>query len=493
MPILSFIFIGIFLALIIFLLRKNVDILSPGRVFGLLWCFVLGLVELKLSRLQLKWDLYDWFMVLLPLMAFLLGIYLSFIINLNKPYLHVSEIRKRIRNIEINEARLFRFIVIYFLFCLISFLIEWQIEGYIPLFTSRPDSARVMFGVYGLNYIVNSINVVLFLTIQYFIFVKSNLTKKTILVFIFVLSLGNYILFVQRFGLFLLFMMAFCLYYYSGKKLRVRTLILFLVVLFGIVIGIQSIRATQLFSTYIYVQSEMKFSPRYLDFTLPYMYLSMNVENFVKYYSHIQDHSFGFFTFEYLIEASTIRKWFIDYYNFNRIKNYIGGYNTYPFFWTYYLDYGIAGLALMPFIIGFVFSEIYYFFHRNPTLVMLALVSIVFAVIMISFNSDALSRLDTLCWPFTVIVLEHNSYLLKKQGHPRMNLSNSCRVCSSNNTRIVFNDYPGYLEGSVFDIFKCNDCNCHFVRIGESTNEIYNIIYSSINQLAMIDIIFMLF
>jgi 2-polyprenyl-3-methyl-5-hydroxy-6-metoxy-1,4-benzoquinol methylase len=63
-----------------------------------------------------------------------------------------------------------------------------------------------------------------------------------------------------------------------------------------------------------------------------------------------------------------------------------------------------------------------------------------------------------------------------------MNLSNSCRVCSSNNTRIVFNDYPGYLEGSVFDIFKCNDCNCHFVRIGESTNEIYNIIYSSINS-----------
>lgn len=415
MTVISFVCLLTFLFTLIFGFRKKADLLSPGRVFLLLWLFILGLVELKLSRLQSEWELLDWVMVLLGLLTFLSGIYISYIINLDKPFLSVSKIRVKFRELEINDTRLFYFIVFYFLLCLVSFIVEWQIEGYIPLFTSRPDSARIMFGVYGLNYIVNSINVVLFLTIQYFIFVKSNLTKKTILVMVFILSLGNYILFVQRFGLFILFMMAFCLYYYSGKKLRVRTLILFLVVLFGIVIGIQSIRATQLFSSYIYVQSEMKFSPRYLDFTLPYMYLSMNVENFVKYYSHVQDHSFGFFTFEYLIEASTIRKWFIDYYNFNRIENYIGGYNTYPFFWTYYLDYGVAGLALMPFIIGFIFSEIYYFFHRNPTLVMLAMVSIVFAVIMISFNSDALSRLDTVL-PFTVIVLAQFLFIKRKSA-----------------------------------------------------------------------------
>ena len=404
MPVISFICLIAFLSILIFSFRKKVDLLSPGRVFLILWLLILGLVDLKFSRLQSEWKLFDWVMVLLGLLTFLTGIYISYIINLDKPFLPVSKIRLRFRELEVNETRLFYFIIIYFLLCLASFIVEWQIEGYIPLFTSRPDSARVMLGVYGLHCIVNSINVVLFLIIQYFIFVKSNFTKKSVLVLIFILSLGNYILFVQRFGLFILFMMAFCLYYYSGKKLRMRTVILFFVLLSGLIIGIQSIRATQLFSTYIYVQSEMKFSPKYLDFTLPYMYLSMNLENFVKFYSHVQDHSFGFFTFEYLIEASTIRKWFIDYYNFNRIKNYIGGYNTYPFFWTYYLDYGIAGLALMPFIIGFIFSEIYYFFHRNPSLVMLALVSIVFAVIMISFNSDALSRLDTVL-PFTVIVL----------------------------------------------------------------------------------------
>ncbi|MBK9098368.1 MAG: class I SAM-dependent methyltransferase [bacterium] len=63
-----------------------------------------------------------------------------------------------------------------------------------------------------------------------------------------------------------------------------------------------------------------------------------------------------------------------------------------------------------------------------------------------------------------------------------MNLSNICRVCASSNTQTVFKNYPGYVEGSVFNIFKCNDCDCHFVLIEESTKRIYDIIYSSINS-----------
>ncbi len=412
MPILSFIFLLFFLVFLIFLLRKNADVLSPGRAFGLLWCFVLCLVELKLSRLQLKWNLYDWFMVLLPLITFLLGVYLSFIINLNKPFLHVSEIRKRIRNIKINEARLFRFIIIYFLFCLISFLVEWQVEGYIPLFTANPDKARVMFGVFGFNYILNSINAVMFLIIQYFIFVKAKYRKKTFLVLIFIVSLGNYVLFVQRFGMFILLMLGFCLYYYAGKKIKIRTVIIFIVLIVSLIAGIQSLRETQFFSTYVFLDSKMKFSPRYSELTIPYMYLAMNTENFVKYYPHIEKHSYGFFTFEYLIELSTIRKWFIDYYHFDKFKLHIGGYNTFPFFWTYFYDFGIAGLAIIPFIIGFVISEIYYYMHRNPNLVVLVLTAISFAIITSSFNSDSLTRLDTVL-PFFMIVVSQ-FYFVKK-------------------------------------------------------------------------------
>ena len=46
---------------------------------------------------------------------------------------------------------------------------------------------------------------------------------------------------------------------------------------------------------------------------------------------------------------------------------------------------------------------------------MLAMVSIVFAVIVISFNSDALSRLDTVL-PFTVIVLAQFLFIKKARS-----------------------------------------------------------------------------
>ena len=63
-----------------------------------------------------------------------------------------------------------------------------------------------------------------------------------------------------------------------------------------------------------------------------------------------------------------------------------------------------------------------------------------------------------------------------------MNLSGRCRVCNSKNIQIVFKNYPGYVEESSFDIFKCDDCECHFIFTGESTNKLYDIIYSSINS-----------
>jgi len=404
MPIISIICFLIFFTLLIMGLRKNVDFLSPARIFIMLWAFVLGVVELKQSHLQLLWNSYDWFVALLALITFLLGIYISFIINLGKPFLHVSQIRNNIRQITLNEKYLFRFIIVYTIFYIICFIAEWQIEGYLPIFTSNPDRARVLFGIFGLHMIVSSANVILFLVIQYFIFIRYKLLKKGVLIFVFLLGLANYILIVQRYGFFILLMMAFCLFYYSGKKIRPKTIIIFSAVVIFVIAGIQSIRVTELFTTYVYLNSKMKFSPSYAEYTIPYMYVSMNIENFVKYYSHIDNFAYGFFTFDFLTAITGIKHWLAEYYNFEKFRMYIGGYNTFPFFWPYYLDFGLSGLAIIPFLIGFVISEIYYLLHRNPGLVTLALASVGFAVIMISFNSDPLTRLDMM-FNFTLIVL----------------------------------------------------------------------------------------
>lgn len=415
MPIVSLICLIIFFVLLISGLRKNADFLSPARIFGMLWTFVLGVVELKQSHLQLQWSSFDWFVVLLALFTFLLGIYISFVINLDRPFLHVSKIRSSIREAGVNEKSLFRFIIIYTIIYIVCFIAEWQLEGYLPIFTSDPDRARILFGIFGLHLIVSSANVILFLVIQYFIFVKANYQKKAVLIFTFILGLANYILIVQRYGFFILLMMAFCLFYYSGKAIKPKTIIIFTAIVVLVIVGIQSIRVTELYTYYVFTSSEMKFSPRYAELTIPYMYISMNIENFVKYYPKIENFAYGFFTFDFLTALTGIKHWLSEYYNFEKFRMYIGGYNTYPFFWPYYLDFGIAGLAIIPFIIGFIISEIYYYIHRNPNLVTLALTTVGFAVIMISFNSDPLTRLDMM-FNFIVIVLAQFLFVNKSFG-----------------------------------------------------------------------------
>lgn len=415
MPAISVICFSVLIALLLSGFRRSADFLSPARIFIMLWAVVLGIVQLKESHLQLLWSSFDWFVVLLALITFLLGIYISFIINLNKPFLHVTLIRQRIRESGIKEINLFRFIIVYSAIYIICFIAEWLIEGYLPIFTSNPDRARIFFGVFGLHLIVSSANVLLFLVIQYFIFVKANYYKKGILIFVFILGLANYILIVQRYAFVILLMMAFCLFYYSGKKIKPRTIISFTVVVLVVIIGIQSIRVTELFTYYIFINSEMKFSPAYAELTIPYMYISMNIENFVKYYPKIENFAYGFFTFDFLTALTGIKHWLAEYYNFEKFRMYIGGYNTYPFFWPYYLDFGIAGLAIIPFIIGFLISEVYYYLHRNPGLVVLTLATVGFAVIMISFNSDPLTRLDMM-FNFIVIVLAQYFFIQKSSG-----------------------------------------------------------------------------
>jgi len=403
MPTISFFCLLLFIIILISGFKKNSDFLSPGRVFSLLWLFVIGLVEFKFSKLQPHWNYFDWFIALLGILTFLLGIYISYIINLDKSFLRISEIRTKIREVGLNEKKLFRFIVIYFFIYLFCFIAEWQIEGYLPLFTSKPDRARILFGIFGLHLIVSSANVILFLIIEYFIFIKGNLKKKWFLIFVFIIAMGNYILIVQRYGLFILIMMVFCLIYYSGRKVKLRTFIIFGSVIISLIIGIQSLRTTELITAYIIIDSKMKLSPQYAEFAIPYMYIVMSIENFVKYYSQIDNHSFGFFTLDFISAITGIKHWIEEYYNFDKFRLHIGGYNTYPFYWAYYYDFGIAGLALIPFIIGYIISEIYYYLRRNPNIVILTLFSIAFAVMAISYSSDPLTRLDMM-FNFSIIV-----------------------------------------------------------------------------------------
>jgi oligosaccharide repeat unit polymerase len=403
MPIISFICILIFSITFITGFRKNADFLSPGRIFILLWSFVIGLTEFKFSFIQLEWTTFDWFMVLIGLLTFIIGVYISFLLNIDKPFLPVSQIRKKIRRIEINERLLFNIILIYFIIYSLFYIIEWQIEGYIPLLTPQPEKARKLFGIFGIHLVVQSVNVILFLIIQYYIFIKANFGKKILLFIILIISTGSFLLLLQRYNFVILILMGISLFYYSGRNVNFKTFLISAAIIIIFIVGIQTLRASTLFTAYFFYLSKMKFSADYAALSVPYMYIVMNLETFVNYFPKIETHSFGYYTFDFITAISGVKHWIAEYFNFEKFKD-LQGYNTYPFYWAYYYDFGIIGLSLIPFFLGFIFSEIYYLLHRNPNLVILSLYTIVFSVIAISYSSDPLTRLDMM-FNFALIIL----------------------------------------------------------------------------------------
>ncbi len=53
-----------------------------------------------------------------------------------------------------------------------------------------------------------------------------------------------------------------------------------------------------------------------------------------------------------------------------------------------------------------------------------------------------------------------------------------CIICSNKNTELIFENYPGYVEGSFYDIHHCSECNTNFVDPNSIDETIYDKIYS---------------
>ncbi|MBU0559646.1 MAG: oligosaccharide repeat unit polymerase [Bacteroidetes bacterium] len=404
MSLISIISFTVFFGILLSSFRKGAELLSPAKVFALIWTLAIGLAELKLSRLQSEWDIFSWFMLLIGVLFFLLGNYIAYVINSHQKFIDLHNVRSSIRSIKVNEKLLYSLILVFFIIFSVSFLTEYLIEGYLPIFTAQPDKARKMFGVFGIHLLVNGVNIILFLIAEYFILIKGKTSKKILLSVVFLISLSSFFLLLQRYNIFLLGVMIFGFLYYSGKHIRFRTFLIAFLIMAGLVVLIRTVRIAQFAEYYFYATSKMKFPIKYAFLSEPYMYIVMNLENFVENFDKIQFHTYGLFTADFITALAGIKHWVADYLNVDKFEYFISGYNTFPYFWAYYFDYGMMGLAAIPLILGFSISEIYYRLHRMPNLVNLTLYSIGFVIIVISFSSDPLTRLD-MVFNFVVIAI----------------------------------------------------------------------------------------
>jgi 2-polyprenyl-3-methyl-5-hydroxy-6-metoxy-1,4-benzoquinol methylase len=56
--------------------------------------------------------------------------------------------------------------------------------------------------------------------------------------------------------------------------------------------------------------------------------------------------------------------------------------------------------------------------------------------------------------------------------------NNVCMICGSASVFKIYSRFPGYVQGTYFDIFKCSTCDTQFISTDNMLSEIYDFIYS---------------
>jgi len=375
------------------MLRRDADILSPGRIFGFTWSFVFALANLKLSRLQLDWTSSQWMYALFGPLWFLLGIFVVYTMNVGSRLHSPREMRSILKHQEVNEGRLFSLIMLAFFTYVIGYAGVAVVRGQIPLFSPNPSAARTEFMVFGIALFIANMTVIVFLSTVYLLFVQKRPLQKKLLVIISTVTLITYLFLLQRYQLLMVVMLVFTFLYYGTRFIRPVTVSLFTG--FGIVAFyfIATLRAGQIIQLALYKTSLMKFSYKYAIFTEPYMYIVMNVENFINSISKLNHYSFGYFTFDWIFALLQLKYPMREYFGLSDTPITIAGYNTYTMFWTFYRDFGILGISLVPFIGGLAIAFIYYALRRNPTIGILSLYCILVFVMALSFFVNPLGFL----------------------------------------------------------------------------------------------------
>jgi len=381
--------------LIFFLcIRKGVDIFSPARVFGFIWAFTIGITDLKFSRLQNEWPIYVWGVLLISILFFLLGIFVVYVSSMYSRKFSVDQIRKKIKSQIVQENRLFLSIVILVFAYIVSLSVEVISFGNFPLFDASPDRARIEFGLFGIHLFVGAMPLILLLIIEYFLFVKNYLVKKIILVLFFAIVFGSYFFLLVRFSYVVFICTSICVVYYTSKLLNIKNTTIVTIIFFFLFAYLLEFREAKYAEHFIYIISDLKFSETYAAFAGPYMYIAMNLENLANVIVKLDYFTFGYYTFDFLFALTGLKHWLANYYGLIERIYSTGGFNTYPFFYPYYRDFGLLGITIGTFLLGALINTVYIWMKYTASIHAIILYACLNFVLLISFFTNPLTMLN---------------------------------------------------------------------------------------------------
>lgn len=383
----------LFLVSLTFLIRR-IDVFSPTRLFIIVWSFAIGITQLKLSTFQKNWTMFSWIMLMLTLLSFIAGLFIVYSLNADKNIKSVKEIRKIMSLKTIDVDLLYKILLIAFLLYLISYLISFLIMGFIPAFSPRPEIRTQWTGVFAVGLITHGLPPIMFFASIFFLFEKKSKKRRRVVFLIAFLTFFLNLLVLHRFDIVYWLVVFLAYLYYSTEKLKFSYLLLIILFLVGMVWGISTFRASKFIANIIYHTSGMKFSVKYAIFTEPYMYFAMNVENFIHGVEKYNKFTLGYFTFNPLLSLIQLKHPLEEYMMIAKYPHLItANYNTYTMFFEWYRDFGIFGLAFIPFLWSIIISSTYYKVRENPSLPAIVVYGGFLFVIIFSFFVNMLGWL----------------------------------------------------------------------------------------------------
>jgi oligosaccharide repeat unit polymerase len=406
----SITFFSVSLLILFTALPKGADVFSPSRVFGFTWSTVFALTNLKFSGLQSDWTLLQWTYALMGPISFLTGLFVTYVMNMRSKLLPVSEIRNTLRRQKVHHARLFYLILVVYLTYLVGYAVIFLVKGNVPFFAANPGAARTSFSIFGFGLFLHHVPVVVFFSLVYLLVAHGERWKRFVVKMVILTSILTYALLLQRYHLIMITVMAFAFLYYATRYIRFSTTMLFAATGLLVIYSIATARVGQFLQLALYKSSLMRFPPEYAVLTEPYMYVVMNIENFVHAVTRLEQHTFGYYTFNFLLALTGLKHWIQNYFGIVDTPFLFSGYNTYTIFWTFFRDFGVIGISIVPLILGLVTGSVYYAMRHNPSIGLLSVYSIIVFLMALSFFINLLGYLwfvYIVVWMMLILRLVH--------------------------------------------------------------------------------------
>jgi oligosaccharide repeat unit polymerase len=413
----SILFFSIAVLIVLLTIIKKADILAPARVFGIIWCVALGLTDLKLSSFQHPWSYESWLMVLLGPLSYCLGFFIAYVMNIQSTLLPISQIRQLSKEFEINSNRLFILTSVAFGFYAGGYLIIYWVVGFVPLFSPLLGAVRGEFTMFGLGMSVHTMPLIVFFSVVFHLTTPGEKIKKHILKLFSFCSLVTFFFLLQRFQIIMIGVMCIILLYYTTRIIRPSTGFVIFAGVSSFFLWVSTLRSGKFFIQYLHSESKMKTPREYAIFTEPYMYIVMNLENLARSVEKIEYHTYGYYTFNFVLSFVGLKHWIAEYTYLDDTPYLISGYNTYTAFWTYYRDFGVIGLALIPLLLGLAIGMLYYSLRKQPSLQKISAYALSVFVLFISFFN---SPFGYLWFMWTVIGMIVIYYFIKLPQEGRL-------------------------------------------------------------------------